>query len=81
VLQTAARVDEQAINAKLFEAEQKLDGLKAKLNDLSDSERAQYTQARGFIRLARNALQIRNYLYAEELARKAAAVANQLGRG
>jgi hypothetical protein len=66
-----------AIRSKVFDAEQKLNALN--LRELNVSARAQVEQARGFIRMANEALKIKNYLYAEQLARKAAAVANQLG--
>jgi hypothetical protein len=81
VLQTTADVSSkiEIIRAKVDEAERKLNGLNFK--ELNVQERAQYDQARGFVRRANQALRIRNYLYAEQLARKAAAVANQLGRG
>jgi hypothetical protein len=81
VLQTTAdpKAQAEAIKAKLIQAEVNLNTLNR--DDLNVSERAQYDQARGFIRRANQALTIRNYLYAEQLARKAAAVANQLARG
>jgi hypothetical protein len=81
VLQTTAdpRAQEEAIKAKVIQAEMKLNALNR--NDLNVSARAQYDQARGFIRQAHEALRVRNYLYAEQLARKAVAVANQLARG
>jgi hypothetical protein len=66
-----------AIRSKVSDAELKLNALN--LRELNVSARAQVEQARGFIRMANEALKIKNYLYAEQLARKAAAVANQLG--
>ena len=81
VLQTTANVsDQQArIRKDLAEAESNLNRLKR--NDLGLSARAHYDQVLGFIRQARYAEKIRNYRYAEELARKAAAVAGQLVKG
>jgi hypothetical protein len=79
VLQTTADGRQaDAIRSKVLDAEQKLNALN--LRELNVSARAQVEQARGFIRRANEALKIKNYLYAEQLARKAAAVANQLGR-
>lgn len=81
VLQTTANVsDQQArIRKDLAEAESNLSRLKR--SDLGQSARAHYDQVLGFIRQARSAEKIRNYRYAEELARKAAAVAGQLVKG
>jgi hypothetical protein len=81
VLQTTANVgDQQArIRKDLAEAESNLKRLNR--NDLGSSARAHYDQVWGFIRQARAAEKIRNYRYAEELARKAAAVAGQLVKG
>jgi hypothetical protein len=81
VLQTTANVsDQQArIRRDLAEAESSLNRLKR--HELGLSARAHYDQVRGFIRQARDAEKIRNYRYAEELARKAAAVAGQLVKG
>jgi hypothetical protein len=48
---------------------------------LSPQARAQYESAQGFIRSAKNALAIKNYMLAESLAEKAAAVASELVKG
>jgi hypothetical protein len=78
VLQTTADVSalRERIRKDLAEAEYNLNRLKPQ--ELNTSARAQYDQARGFIRQARQAEQIRNFLYAGQLARKAAVVAGQL---
>jgi hypothetical protein len=78
VLQTTADVSalQERIRKDLAEAEYNLNRLKPQ--ELNTSARAQYDQARGFIRQARDAERIRNFLYAGQLARKAAVVAGQL---
>jgi len=48
--------------------------------DLPPQAKAQYDSAMSFIKNARIALQNRNYMYAEQLATKAAAVARELGK-
>jgi hypothetical protein len=48
---------------------------------LNAQARAQYESAQGFIRSAKNALAIKNYMLAESLAEKAAAVASELVKG
>jgi outer membrane biosynthesis protein TonB len=48
---------------------------------LSPQARAQYESAQGFIRSAKNAIAIKNYMLAESLAEKAAAVASELVKG
>jgi hypothetical protein len=81
VLQTTANVgalEERALWL-LAEAERNLERVNRR--DLGAQARAQYDRAVSFIRNAKNALQIRNFNYAEQLAAKAAAVARELVRG
>ncbi|MCC7008453.1 MAG: hypothetical protein IT184_06520 [Acidobacteria bacterium] len=70
---------EQRTRTLLDEAQRNLDRVKYK--ELAAPARAQYDSVASFIRSARQALQIRNYLYAEYLAAKAAAVARELVKG
>ena len=70
---------EQRTRTLLDEAQHNINQLKGK--SLSASARAQYESVVSFIRSARQALMIRNYLYAEYLATKAAAVARELVKG
>jgi hypothetical protein len=75
VLQTSANVAliEQRTTQVLGLAQKDLDRLQPA--SLSANARAQLEQARGFIKMAQDALKIKNYMYAEQLANKAAAVA------
>jgi hypothetical protein len=81
VLQTTADVAavERRIQGFVAQAQQNLDRIRP--GDLNASARAQFEQARTFIRMAGEAMKIKNYSYAEELASKAAAVAGQLVKG
>lgn len=81
VLQTTgdATAFEQRTRTLLDEAQRNLD--RVKRETLGASARAQYDSAESFIRSAHQALRIRNYLYAEYLATKAAAVARELVKG
>ena len=80
-LQTTADVGplEQKTNGLLFEAQQNLDRVKRK--DLGQQARAQYDSAVSFIKSARSALVVKNYVFAEQLATKALAVAKELAKG
>jgi len=75
VLQTSANVVlmEQRTTQVLASAQKDLDRLRPAT--LSANARASYDQARGFIKMAQDALKIKNYMYAEQLANKAADVA------
>jgi hypothetical protein len=77
-LQTTANVSALAQRATwlLGEAEKALE--RVNLAQLVPQERAQYHLARGFIRNARNALQLKNFTFAEQLADKAAKLARAL---
>jgi hypothetical protein len=81
VLQTTTNVAavERDISAKLAAAARDLDRVLPK--NLSPSERVQYDQAWSFIRRAHDAIRIKNYMYAESLATKAATLAGLLLRG
>jgi hypothetical protein len=65
--------------ALLAQAERDLGQLNYR--DLTSQARAQYDSAMGFVRQAKQALDIKNYLFAQQLAVKAAAVASALVRG
>ena len=68
-----ANATEIRTNATLTTAEQNLNRL---VRDRLGSEaRAQYDNAVGLIRMSKNYLKLKNYMYAEQLADKAAAVA------
>jgi hypothetical protein len=81
VLQTTANIGalEQKATGLLEEAQQNLK--RVNYRDLGAQAREQYDRALGFIRNARSALQIRNFMFAEQLATKAAAVARELVKG
>ena len=80
VLQTANAGDagqiEQRTKARLASARKDLGDIK--YADLSAEAKAQYDRAFGLIRQADNALRVKNYPFAEELAGKAATLASQL---
>jgi len=78
VLQTTVNVGalEQRASWLLGQAEKDLE--RVNRGQLIPQERAQFDRAMGFIRSARNALQLKNYTYAEQLAVKAAALARDL---
>ncbi len=81
VLQTAANATslQERIRTQLADAETNLKRLNP--NELNVSARAQFDLAQGFIRQAKEAVQVKNFLYAEHLAKKAALVAGQLLKG
>ena len=81
VLQTTTDVGaaETRIRTFLAEAQQNLDRLQ--VNQLSASARAHYDSARGFIRQANQALRVKNYMLAEQLAKNAAVLAGELVKG
>jgi outer membrane biosynthesis protein TonB len=70
---------EQRIVDLITAAEQRLMAVNART--LGPSQRDHWGQARDFIRMAYDALRIRNYQYAEQLATKANQVATLLTRG
>jgi hypothetical protein len=81
VLQTTTDSNalEQKTQALIGQAQRDLDHVQ--YPSLSAQARAQYESAQGFIRSAKNALAIKNYMLAESLAEKAAAVASELVKG
>jgi hypothetical protein len=81
VLQTTPNASslQERIRTQLADAETNLRRLNP--NELNVSARAQFDLAQGFIRQAKEAVQIKNFLYAEHLAKKAALVAGQLLKG
>jgi hypothetical protein len=83
VLQTTSDTAglEQKILSTLTEAQRNLDQVNPRSKTFSAEARAQYDRAKGFIRMAQDALKIKNYMYAETLADKAAAVAGLLVKG
>ena len=80
-LQTTANVGalEQRATWLLGEAEKNLE--RVSRAQLTVNARAQYDRAIGFIRSSKNALQNRNFNYAEQLAIKAARLARALVQG
>ena len=76
---TAAVELEQRTQTLLSEAERNLG--RVNYRELGVHARAQYDSATSFIRNARHALVVKNYIYAEYLATKAAAVARELVKG
>jgi hypothetical protein len=78
VLQTTVNVSEleQRASWLLGEAEKNLE--RVNRGQLIPQERAQFDRAIGFIRNARNAIQLKNFNYAEQLAVKAASLARAL---
>ena len=81
VLQTTSNTAalEQKIVQLLGSAQQNLKSVN--FRDLSATGRAHYDRTRDFIRMAGDALKIRNFMLAEQLAIKAAAVADLLVKG
>jgi hypothetical protein len=81
VLRTTADVTalEQRTNTLLQEAQTTLD--RVKYADLGMLAKQQYDSAMGFIKLARGALRVKNYMQAESLADKAAKLARELVKG
>jgi hypothetical protein len=78
VLQTTVNTGEleQRASWLLGEAEKNLE--RVNRGQLIPQERAQFDRAMGFIRNARNAIQLKNFNYAEQLAVKAASLARAL---
>jgi hypothetical protein len=78
VLQATADVAavEGRILSFLQDAQRNLNRLRP--DDLNASARAQYDMALGFIRIANERLKVKSYMYAEQLASKAATIAAQL---
>jgi len=68
-----ASATENRTNATLNTAEQNLN--RVVRDRLGPEARAQYDNAVGLIRMSKNYLKLKNYMYAEQLADKAAAVA------
>ncbi len=81
VLQTTADTDalKQQTLSVLAAAKHDLD--RVRYSDLGVDARAQYDRAKGFIELAQKALDVKNLMYAQQLAAKAAAVAGLLAKG
>lgn len=81
VLQTTPNTGALAerTNGLLKEAQTNLDRIK--YSDISVQARAQYDQAKSFIKTAGRALHDKNFTYAEYLAAKAAAIAKELAKG
>jgi hypothetical protein len=81
VLQTTINIGvlEQKASGLLTEAKRNLD--RVNRSELGPQGREQYDRAMGFIKGAHNALQVRNFMYAEQLAAKAATVARDLVKG
>jgi hypothetical protein len=81
VLQTTTNIGavEQKTLALLADAQRNLDLVS--YGSLGSEARAQYDRAQVFVRMARSALAIKNYVYAELLADKAASVARLLAKG
>ena len=81
VLRTTADVAalEQRTAGLLQEAESSLG--RVKYADLGSQAKEQFNSAMSFIRLARGALRVKNYMQAESLADKAAKLARELVKG
>jgi hypothetical protein len=81
VLQTTTDTggQERKTQSLIDEAAHKLENVKYR--DISPQAKAQYDSAVSFIKNARVALRNKNYMYAEQLAMKAAAVARELVKG
>ena len=81
VLQTTTDTggQERKTQSLIDEAARNLENVKYR--DLSPQAKAQYDSAASFIKNARLALRNKNYMYAEQLATKAAAVARELVKG
>lgn len=81
VLQTSANVSalEQRASSLLGQAERDLE--RVNRAQLAMQARAQFDRAQSFIRNAKNAMQIKNYTFAEQLAAKAASLARELVKG
>ena len=80
-LQTTADIAaaEKAIHAVLLKAQTDLN--KVDFRALNANGQAQYNSAKGFIRQAEDALKVKNYVYAAQLADKAATMAALLLKG
>jgi hypothetical protein len=70
---------EQRTNGLLQEAESSLG--RVKYADLRDQAKEQFNSALSFIKLAKGALRVKNYMQAESLANKAAVLARELVKG
>jgi hypothetical protein len=81
VLQTTINVSalERRTTALLGEAERTLERIDR--SQLGPQARAQFERAMSFIRNSKNALQVKNFNYAEQLAGKAARLARALVQG
>lgn len=81
VLQTTtdAPSTEQRTRELLTEAQRNLD--RVRKPELGAQAREQYDTVVGYIRAAQQALQLKNYLYAQQLATKAATLARELVKG
>jgi hypothetical protein len=80
LLQTTSNPAEVEQRARELIAVANRDLAAINLSLLSANARAQYESARGFVRQAESALQVKNVVLARELADKAASLASQLRR-
>jgi hypothetical protein len=80
VLQTTTNPAQVAQRARALIASAQRDLDRISPAQLSANARAQYDNARGFIRQAEDALKASNVVLARDLADKAAALASQIGR-
>jgi hypothetical protein len=80
VLQTTADTSalEQSTASLLAEAQRNLNGVR--YQDLNQQAKAQFDAARSFIKNAQEAVKSKNFMYAQQLASKAAAVARELSK-
>jgi hypothetical protein len=80
VLQTTTDTSalEQSTLGLVAEAQRNLNNVR--YQDLNQQAKAQYDSARSFIKNAQEALKAKNYMYAQQLAAKAAAVARELSK-
>jgi hypothetical protein len=83
VLQTTRDVGsvQQKTEWLLGQAQRDLDTMTPRRGTLGSQARGQYDNAAAFIRNARKALEVKNYMLAEQLATKAAALASALVKG
>lgn len=83
VLQTTRDVGsvQQKTEWLLGQAQRDLDTVTPRRGALGSQARGQYDNAAAFIRNARKALEVKNYMLAEQLATKAAALASALIKG
>jgi hypothetical protein len=80
VLQTTTDVDSvrQRTDSLLGQAQRDLEFVKPRYASLGSQARAQYDGAQEFIRNAKKAADVKNFMYAQQLAVRAAALAHEL---